>query len=129
MLKSILSILFGFLLIYILVGIWSVAYNAVLIAAGMDTASAMQDTSVTSIGVDALGALLAAFCGGWVTANVAGRKAFSHAAVLAGIIFVLGVASAIWQPNPQLPWYGWLLPILGVVGVLLGGQAVRHARA
>ncbi|HUN24285.1 MAG TPA: hypothetical protein PK299_14235 [Anaerolineales bacterium] len=129
MLKSIFAILLGFLLIYILVGIWSAAYNAILIGAGMNISEAMQDLSTTSIIVDAMGALLAAFCGGWVTANVAGKNAFAHAAILAGILFMLGIVSAILQPNPQMVWYGWLLPFLGVVGVLLGGKSATRTRS
>jgi hypothetical protein len=69
--------------------------------------------------------------GGWVAARLAPWRTELHVGVLAGIVALLGVASAMSAPpqSAQPGWYGWVIALLGACGVLAGGAvAVRRGR-
>jgi hypothetical protein len=62
--------------------------------------------------------------GGWITAHLAPAAPLWHAAGLATIVLILGVATAaqggaVRAGQPQ--WYAWTLPFIGAAGALLGG--------
>ena len=86
-----------------------------------------------------------ALFGGWVAAKI-GRSSNAVYA-LAGLVLILGVVNAVVmagadrslpegrtieslsvieaaQYTTQPPWYNYLVPILGAVGVILGGRSV-----
>ena len=61
--------------------------------------------------------------GGYLTAHFAPDHLMRHVFVLAGLIAVLGIASALSASSHagQPAWYGWTIVALGVTGVLCGG--------
>lgn len=72
--------------------------------------------------------LPAGFVGGYVAASLANRKPMSHAGFIAGIILAMGTVYMFdggqnyESKGIDLPgWYLPLLPVMGVIGVLLGG--------
>ena len=65
---------------------------------------------------------LAAVVGGYVTARMAPGRSMVHVAVLALLILALSAMSARAPPSAGQPgWYNRILPLLGLVGVVVGG--------
>lgn len=97
--------------------------------------------------------LIAAIVGGLVTTAVAKQKTHLPALLLAGLVLVVGLGSAIFQlgsaPTPMPEgktaadltffeagevarspaWYNFMLPWIGAIGVLLGEAALRRFTA
>ncbi|HUP64558.1 MAG TPA: hypothetical protein VM557_04695, partial [Thermoanaerobaculia bacterium] len=87
---------------------------------------------------------IAAWIGGMVAARIGRRRGAVYA--LAGLVVVLGLVSAgvaMSAAPPALPerplstmeaasfakqptWYSFVLPVVGVIGVLAGGGALRR---
>ena len=82
--------------------------------------------SATYIYTNVLYSFRAAMIGGFVTASVASHAPLSHVYVLAGIVFVLAILSAIQTGDTQPRWYQITLAIVGPLGTVPGGivQAV-----
>lgn len=65
---------------------------------------------------------LAAVVGGYVTARMAPGRPMVHVAVLALLILALSAMSARAPTSVGQPgWYNRILPLLGLVGVVVGG--------
>lgn len=92
---------------------------------------------------------LAALLGGWVATKIGRTSTAAYA--LAVVVVVLGIVNAVVvsgadrtlpegrtieslnvmeaaQYTVQPGWYNYLVPVLGAVGVILGGKAARPAR-
>lgn len=65
----------------------------------------------------------AAMLGGFVAATIAPRARLAHACILAGIVFVLAILSALQTGDKQPRWYQATLVIICPLGVVLGGAA------
>lgn len=63
-----------------------------------------------------------AVIGGYVTGAVSKTQRLGPMIGLAMIVIVFGTLSIILGQPEQPQWYEWLLVILGVVGVIVGGQ-------
>jgi hypothetical protein len=84
---------------------------------------AMPSPTTPYIVVNLLCGLAAAWLGGMVALRVA--KGETDAVLgLAGLVFLMGVITALGNKGQQPSWYAWTLPVLGVVGVLVGGGVV-----
>jgi len=78
-----------------------------------------------NLATGALGAVL----GGWLAARIAAFAPFGHAIVLAAMVAVLTIGSAMSVPTgPQPGWYPMAIGVIGVAGVLAGGT-LRAAAA
>jgi hypothetical protein len=64
---------------------------------------------------------VAAACGGYVTAWIAGHNPLVHVLALAIIVLLLAALSALQQRGNQPVWYLLVLVALTPVGVLAGG--------
>lgn len=147
MLRAILSVIVGYIVMFLWV---VVTLAAAWFALGSEfahnegTLEASIGWSVLMMGMGAIGAVL----GGLVTASIG--RASAPVKVLAGIVFVLGLATAVYnmrrtREEPAVPpeeltmaeaadltkapaWYDFGIPFVGCVGVLVGGR-VRRGRA
>jgi len=108
------------------------------------------EVSVAWIAVNLPLSLAAAVLGGWVASRVGDHPRSLPVYALAGLVLALGVVSAGLQssaerPSPEVPvdelttteaakfaiqpaWYGFVLPLIGVGGVLAGGAVARKAK-
>jgi hypothetical protein len=67
--------------------------------------------------------VIAAVLGGYVAARIGARAPMTHGIALGVLVVVMGVATALGSPNDGQPgWYKVALPILGLLGVLLGAM-------
>jgi len=142
MLKVIAGVVVGYLVMLMLVVVLGVA---VFLALGAERAFApgAYDPSALWIVLALSCALLAAIAGGWVCAAIGG--AGTAPKVLAGLVLVLGLLFVYPALNPgadlrpttrmsgedfmvsmtnarQPAWIAVMNPILGVVGVFIGGR-------
>jgi hypothetical protein len=71
--------------------------------------------------------LAGAALGGWLAARFAPSAPGTHAAVLAAIVVVMSLATAIGTgAAPGQPaWYPWVIGVVGLAGVLAGGALAR----
>lgn len=151
MLRAMGSVLLGYLVIVLVI---MVSFTLLWTVLGQGRAFHAGTTDVTWVWLAFTLPLnvAAAVLGGMVTVRVARSKAFAGILGLAGLILVLGVASAFTQmgtpPTPgegsgpgtlgaveaamqarQPLWVAWSLPLLGAMGAVLGGMLVFQARA
>ncbi len=139
--RTIGAVIVGYLIMFVVVfGGLTAAYMAI----GADRAfqAGTYDVSGLWIGVMSAVGLIAAMAGGWVCATIAGRGGVK---ALAGLVLILGILFAIpvlfASPNAekkvrpadvsmmtamsesqQPAWAAILNPVLGVVGVMIGGK-------
>lgn len=59
--------------------------------------------------------------GGYVTARLARRQGSRHALALAGVILLMGVASAVGSAGLKPLWHDVAVTLLGAGGCVLGG--------
>lgn len=149
MLRPVLAVVTGYLAIAVFV---MVVFSAVWLALGASFAF-RPDTVEVSVGwmlmavpVNLAAAVLGGLTCAWMSKGTSGRPV----QVLAGAVLALGVLSAAMSlsagspaPPPgtdlttfaaaqyavQPAWYEFTLPVIGVVGVLLGGALGRRRAA
>ncbi|MDB4907755.1 MAG: hypothetical protein JWO05_2539 [Gemmatimonadetes bacterium] len=135
MLRSILSVVAGFLTMTVIVMVGTMALMAGMVPGGM---KAMRDRMRKAGGAGGAGAmptptprylaanialsLLAAIAGGWVTARIAPTSPMSYVGLLCAVVLVMGVLSARMPGSEAQPgWYRAGIPVVGVVGAVMGG--------
>lgn len=144
--RAIGSVVVGYLIIALFVFVtFSIAY--LILGPEGSYQPGTYEVSAIWIGLSIVLSFAAAVLGGWATARIA-RSAVPPK-VLAGLVLVLGLVMAFMTDTPETPavrtaaptvWEaagqsqqpGWLLylnPLIGLVGVLIGGALVRHAPA
>lgn len=117
MLRSVGAVLAGFFVI--VVGVLS---TTPLVARVLGNETAPTPTR-GYLAVNLVAGFGCALAGGWVAAWLAPRGPLIHGHVLAGLVLLLGVATAAQGGAAragQPPWYAWLLPFVGAAGVVLG---------
>lgn len=83
-----------------------------------------QQPNAAYLTVNLLTGFVFAGVGGWIVAHLAPAAPHWHAVGLAGLVLLLGIATAAQggaarAGQPQ--WYAWTLPFVGAAGVMLGG--------
>jgi hypothetical protein len=86
-----------------------------------------MDASMTVVALRVVFGLAAGFAGGWATALVGGKT--QAVPVLAGMVLVFGLITAASDLQSGTPlqghdpvWVTFVGPLLGAVGVLIGGR-------
>lgn len=116
MVRTMFSVMLGMLVAMMciygieLVGHWAFPMPEGQRAAGSDPADAFASAPLGMLACVMAGWLIAAFCGGWVSARLA-RVHRTGAAISVGVLIVLGVLLNAWMlPHPL-----WMT-LLGVIG-------------
>jgi hypothetical protein len=127
MLRSVLSVIEGYVVMAVVVMLGTLAATAALVPGGLAAMKNAQAGGTITPGRNYLAAnllisLIGAILGGWVTARVAIYSPMIHVGILALLIVVMSVASARKQGTAGQPsWYPMTITVLGIAGVLLGG--------
>lgn len=151
MFRSILAAISGYIVMFLIV---MLGFAACWLGLGSEFAFE-ENTTTASLGLtlcSLVSGLFAAIVGGRVAAMIGGRYGKRAVNVLAGMILVLGALSAIGQsfvePTPlpagvsvsdlefvdagtyavSPPWYHYAIPVVGIVGVLIGGRCCSGRR-
>jgi hypothetical protein len=128
MLRSVLSVIEGYVVMAVVVMLGTFAATAALVPGGIAAMKNARKDGTFAPGRNYLSAnllisFIAAMLGGQVTARVAITAPMVHVGVLALLIVVMSVVSARTQGSAagQPSWYPKTIAVLGVAGVLLGG--------
>lgn len=146
MLRPLLGALVG----YVTIVIWTMAcLSAIWVLGGPSFAFEPGTTRLTSAwaGVALLLGFVGAFLGGWIASIGGGESGRRAAMILAAAVLAVGVWSAVARTRPKPPepprsmarlkawevsrhaiqprWYAFLTPIVGFLGVSLGGTMRR----
>ena len=128
MVKSILSVIAGFLTMAIVVMLGTFAAAAALLPGGLASMRNSQGPPPTPTGTYLVANLvvsfIAALLGGWVAARLAPGSPRAHVIALAVVVVLMSFATAMTQKNAvssQPGWYPASIAVIGVAGVLLGG--------
>lgn len=128
MLKSVLSVIAGFLTMAIVVMLGTFAAAAALLPGGLAAVRNSQGPPPSQSGTYLLANLavsfIAAVLGGWVAARLAPGSPKAHVIALAVLVVLMSIATAVTQKaatSNQPGWYPITIAVLGVVGVLVGG--------
>jgi hypothetical protein len=126
-LRSVLSVIEGYVVMAIVVMLGTFAATAALVPGGIAAMKNAQAGGAITPGRSYLAAnllisLIGSVLGGWVTARVAIYSPMIHVGVLGLLIVVMSIVSArkvgaTGQPS----WYPMTITVLGIAGVLLGG--------
>lgn len=148
MIRGIAAVIVGYIVMSLIVGL---GLTGAYIALGADTAfqPGSWEVSMVWLGVWFVVGLIAALIGGWLASKIAAGPGGVRA--LAVIVLLLGLALAgaqmvMEKPDPgprgpdvssmdamqkaeQPPWVAFLTPVIGFLGVSIGGRgAKRKAR-
>jgi len=143
--KQIVGTVLGAVAGYLAMAIFIMAtFYAAFPILGMDRlfAPGTYDASAVWIALSFVLGLAGAFLGGWVASSVGGKSYAVH--VLAGMVLLFGILSALAAPNQDEPrggargadatmtdamnyarqplWITLVNPLLGVAGVLIAGR-------
>jgi hypothetical protein len=133
-LRSAGAVISGIVCLLVVVTAGTIAATALFIPGGlraaMDPAAPPQLTT-SYLSANIAVSLLAAILGGWVTARLAPAAPQSHVLVLAVLALGAAIPSATSPALGQPRWYGLVIGIVGVGGILLGGwlRTARTSRA
>lgn len=126
--RSILAVVAGLAAIFIVVMVATLAASALLLPPAPD--GGFPEPTPPYLVVNLAYSLAAAIAGGYLAGRLAGRRPLIHAAVLAAILTIMSIASAMsgggMSSGAQPVWYCDVMAVIGVVGVLLGGWARRR---
>jgi hypothetical protein len=147
--KAILGVIVGYVVIFVWVMVTMAVALMVLDRSFAYEQGTLEATGRWSLVAIALG-LVGAILGGFVTAVIAPSPRRTPVKVLAGILLVLGLALAVLHvlvddptAEPSKPvaqmsmfeaasesiaptWYNFAIPVVGCVGVLIGGGLKRR---
>lgn len=127
MVRSILAVIGGY--VALAIGVGTVMALLELMMGGMpEDPSQPYDGPVSLLMLELIGSGLVAIGGGWVCGFIAKRQEFRHALVLAGLIAILGGVTVVVDAGLKPLWSTSLLPVVGVLGVLLGARLRQNAR-
>ena len=129
MIRAVAAVFVGF-------AVMAAIVNIPLVLFALKPAATFKDgtTDVVTTGWMALSitvAVVAAPCGGYVTAVIARSSTNRPVMALAGIVFMLGILSAIGQMGGMLrqpTWYTLTLPFIVGIGALIGGILHKKLR-
>jgi hypothetical protein len=124
MLLSIVSVVAGFITTAVLVGVSTAVASRLLIGdAGSERPTPLGGTYLAA---NLILSFLSAAVGGYTCAWIASHSRAVHVGVLAGLLGVLSLATALTSgPGPGQPaWYPWVIGAIGIAGIVVGG-AVR----
>lgn len=117
--RSLLSLLAGLATAFVLVML--VTFGGSLLLVPGFPEDLMAPPTPAYLVVNLIGSCLAAACGGYVAARLAGRGALAHATVLGLLLLGMTVASG-GEPAPGQPtWYPLTVAVLAVLGAVGGG--------
>ena len=132
MVRGILVVLGAYVAMAALVMLGTVAATAALVPGGLAAMKAARDGANRDSVPNVAGAYLvanllisfaAAVLGGWLVQGHAPAPAFTWACGLAALLLVLGLGMAVKGARGGQPaWYPYLLPLVGVAGVLAGAM-------
>ncbi len=122
MLRSILSVVVGYLSIAVatMLSTWllTVAFGLPL-----QPADPSFRPPTPYVAASLVSGFAIAILGGFVAARIAPRSPRRHALVLAALVLAFGVMFSLMnRTGPHPGWYLLLLPIVGFLGVVLGGR-------
>jgi hypothetical protein len=126
--RSVLSIGAGLVAMMVVVMAGTAAATAAFVPGGI--AGAMQKPADgvapplpgSYLTANLLVSLAAAILGGWVASRFAPFHPQTHVYVLTLVAGLLAVPSAIKAGSMGQPsWYGWVIAVVGIAGVLIGG--------
>jgi len=143
MLRKLLAVVVGYVL---LAGVLMVAFTGTAIMLGLDGVykPGLYEPATSWIMLSFVYGMLAAIAGGYVCRWIGRSRQLLHA--FAGVVLLLGIVSAVVaytsakDPGPRLPgetlteavrktnqplWVALLNPLVGAVGVLVGGTLRR----
>lgn len=128
MLRSILAVILGYVAMIAATLVTS-GVLAVVLVGGVPNAESRGTPPTSYIVANLIAGAACAVAGGWVAARLAPARPRLHAAVLAALTLGLGVQFAVSQRGgPHPGWYLVLLPVVGALGVMLGGALRRAPR-
>ena len=84
--------------------------------------------TVAACPANLVSSLIGAVMGGWLAARIGASAPLAHAVALAALTAVLRCFPPCTPPAAQPAWYPFVIGIIGVAGVLLGGK-LRAAAA
>ena len=123
MLRSIASVVIGYLAMAVFVMAGTIFATAVLIPGGFAAAKNLSgDPPKNYLYANLLISFAAAVLGGWLCARLAPAHPLIHAIVLAALLLVMSLVSAKSQADRQPSWYPRTIATIGVLGVVLGGM-------
>ena len=99
-------------------------FAVIMKARGVKMEEAMGEVPTTAFSLSILVAgMFWAMLGGWLCARIATDPSWTEVFVLAGLVVLLGAASTMSEQYQHTQiWYRIGLPVVGCVGVLLGGR-------
>jgi len=126
MFRSVIAVVMGFIVVMIVVIAGTAAAAAMMVPGGLAGLAARGDSlPETYVAANLAVSLMAAVLGGWVTARMSPGNPMAHVYALAGLMVLMSIPSLLgyggaapYQPD----WYRYLLPVIGVGGVLIGGR-------
>lgn len=119
MLQSLLAVVAGFLTMAVLVGVATAAAVRTMLQPAAP--GALPNVTPAYLTVNLAYSALAAIAGGFVTGRLGAEAPLIHAAVLAGLAFVMSVLSARQYAGTQPRWYQNVLMVGSPLLILAGG--------
>jgi peptidoglycan/LPS O-acetylase OafA/YrhL len=122
MLRSIASVMAGYVIMAAIVVVGTIIAAASMIPGGLAAAKKLETPPPRKyLNANLALSFVAALAGGWVTAMKAPVQPVVHVLVLAALVLAMSFVSAKSQGKNQPSWYPLVMTVLGVAGVLLGG--------
>jgi len=131
MFRSVIAVVSGFVVVMVVVIAGTATAAALMIPGGMQAiANHAASPTPTYLAANLVVSVMAAVLGGWVAARMAPSRPMTHVYALAGLMVMMSLPSLLGYGDTvamQPDWYRYLLPLVGVGGVLIGGRMRAHA--
>lgn len=122
MFRSLLAIVVGYLAMAVSVILMMLLLSLVFPELGHAHEQKQPPSTTMMVVIVALG-FPCSILGGWLCVWLAPRKPWMHVLILAAFSIIAGMINAMWFSEPTQPgWYLASLPLVGLLGIFVGGR-------
>ena len=128
--RSVLVVVAGFLAMMVVVMLGTLAATLAFVPGGLSAATSAPTTALprSYLAANLIVSFVGAVGGALIVGRLAAGSKWGHIAAFGALMVVMTLVTALTQSSQgsgQPDWYRWVIPLVGLAGVAIGGWLTR----